>query len=60
MCVGTQEVGYIKGGPLPKINPIWRVTPSSIPLAKLGGAVTAFTWQQTVQKYARQLIQAAG
>ena len=43
--VGTQEGGYTKGGPLPTINPIWWVTPSSIPLAKLGRAVTTSTWQ---------------
>ena len=58
-CVGTHEGGYTKGGPLPKINTMWQVTPSSILLANLGRAVTTSTWQQTVQKYARQLIQAA-
>ena len=57
--VGTQEGRYKKGRHLTTVNPIWRVTPSSIPLAKLGRAVTASTWQQTVQKYARQLIQGA-
>ena len=58
--VGTQEGGYIKDGPLPKIYPIRRVTPPSNALARLGRAVTVSTWQQTVRKYARQLIQAAG
>ena len=58
--VGTQEGSYTKGGPLPTVNPIQRVMSSSIPLAKLGRAVTASTWQQTLRKYARQLIQGAG
>ena len=58
--VGTQEGRYTKGGPLPMVNPIQQVMPSSIPLAKLGRAVTASTWQQTLRKYARQLIQGAG
>ena len=59
-CVGTQEGRYTKGGPLPTVNPIRRVMPSSIPLAKLGRAVTASRWKQTLGKYARQLIQGAG
>ena len=59
-CVGTQEGGYTKGGPLPKINPIRRVTSSSIPLDKLDRAVTASTWQQTVRTYMHHLTQAAG
>ena len=58
--VGIQEGRYTKGGPLPTVNPIRRVMPSSITLAKLGRAVTASTWQQTLRKYARQLIQGAG
>ena len=58
--VGTQEGRYTKGGPLPMVDPIRRVMPSSIPLAKLGRAVTASTWQQTLRKYVRQLIQGAG
>ena len=58
--VGTQEGRYTKVKPLPTVKPIRRVTPSSIPLAKLGRAVTASTWQQTLRKYARQLIQGAG
>ena len=43
--VGTQEGRYTKGGPLPTINPIRRVMSSSIPLAKIGRAVTTSTWQ---------------
>ena len=58
--VGTQEGRYTKGGPLPTVNPIRRVMSSSIPVAKLGRAVTSSTWQQTLRKYARQLIQGAG
>ena len=58
--VGTQEGRYTKGGPLPTVNPIRRVIPPSIPLAKLGRSVTASMWQQTMRKYARQLIQGAG
>ena len=41
--VGTQKGEYTKVGHLPKMNPIRRVTPSSIPLAKLGRAVATST-----------------
>jgi hypothetical protein len=48
--VGTQEGRYTKGRPLPTVNPIRRIVPSSIPLAKLRRALTASTWQQTFSK----------
>ena len=43
-CVGIQDGGYTKAGPLPKINPTRRIKPCLIPLAKLGRAVAASTW----------------
>ena len=43
-CVGILDDGYTKAGPLPRINPIRRVTPSRITLAKLGRAIAASTW----------------
>ena len=43
LTVVTQEGGYSKGGTFLRINPVWQVTASSIPLAKLGRAVTTST-----------------
>ena len=58
-CVGTQEGGYTKGGPMPKINPIWRDKSSSIPLAKLGRAAAVSTWQQTLRTYVHYMLHTA-
>ena len=45
--VGVQDDGYTKAGPLPRINPSLRVNPSRTPLAKLGRALAAYTWNRT-------------
>ena len=45
-CVGVQDGGYTKAGPLPRINPSLRVKPSRTPLAKLGRALAAYTWNR--------------
>jgi len=57
--VGILDDGYTKAGPLPRINPIRRVTPSRITLAKLGRAIAASTWHQRARTRAHHMLWSA-
>ena len=57
--VGIIDSRYTKAGPLPRINPIQRVTPSHIPVAKLDRAVAASTGHHKLCAHVHQVLSLA-